>query len=100
MTSDILLDDRHLWAKGINIVWKFEEHPDDEFPFVLSLDIRPTTTRTIPSTMLRVEWLKAAMETGVISDDWKVDDYYFVWRFKTDGARIFFALATSGSVED
>lgn len=98
MISDIL-DDRHLWAKAVNIVWRFEEHPDDEFPFVLSLDIRPTTTKTVPDTMTRVGWLKVATEMGNISEDWKVDDYYFVWRFKTDGGRMFFALATTGEVD-
>ena len=93
-------DDNHLRASGVNVVWRFKEIPDDPLPFILELDFRPVVTRSIPPTGLRVEWLRAAMETGVISDDWKADDYYFVWRFRTDGARMFFALATSGAVED
>lgn len=91
--------DNHLRATGVNVVWKFEEHPDDDYPFVLALEIKPAVTQTIPDTMLRVSWLKVAMETGIITDDWVADDYYFVWRFKTDGARMFFALATSGTVD-
>lgn len=90
----------YVTASGVNIVWKFEDRPDDEFPFVLMLDIKPINTRTIPSTMTRVNMLKAATEIGVIDQDWTVEDYYFVWKFKTEGVRMVFALKTAGAVED
>lgn len=76
--------------------WEFDENPGDKLPFILSMDFNSTHDETLPSALTRLGWLRVAMETGTIHDDYLPDDGYFVWRFKTDGARMFFALATAG----
>lgn len=76
--------------------WEFEDEPDAKLPYVLIMDINSTHDETLPSALTRLGWLRFALEHGSIHDDYEPQDGYWIWRFKTEGARMFFAMATAG----
>lgn len=82
------------------VSWNLIEKSEGELPFGLSMAVELPSSWTIPSSMKRAEWANIALQTGNIHEDWDVADGYFMWWFKTESARTFFLLATSGEGEN